>query len=331
MRELIVSIYVLLLPIRIIIDSKRRLGRVSWVWVILYFLLCSTIMVVWLDFLYDWMLSDYPTFQNSFLGKVTFYLGMSIILEGLLLLYQSTVKPKFSIVADREDNFSSKNKKLIEQIKTNFDSKSTDELLEIWVNNNRSEFTAEVFVIIQEIFISRGQVLPEQNEFLDKTKKQIDLEQLNKLIKREIPINIIWGIINIAFWYMSYAEIRNNLDSNFIEIKPLLWILLYGQLIIGSLLLFIGFFGLLFRKPIVLLLAGLSLLILGLWNITSDFLVISTLAQYNIIITLDDVLEDANILWYLLGAAQLYWGLSQIGDFKRVVFPDAFTPVITVI
>lgn len=54
------------------------------------------------------------------------------------------------------------NEKLIEQIQEKMNSKSTEELLNIWKENNREEYSNEAFVAIQRILTERGESLPAQ-------------------------------------------------------------------------------------------------------------------------------------------------------------------------
>lgn len=53
--------------------------------------------------------------------------------------------------------------KLIDSIKKNLESKTTDELLEIWIENDRVEWSDEAFQAIKQILNKRDQVLPKQN------------------------------------------------------------------------------------------------------------------------------------------------------------------------
>src|SRR5512139_582545 len=53
---------------------------------------------------------------------------------------------------------------LREQIHNNMNLKETEELLELWRNNDRAEWSQEAFEIIKEILKERGVEIPEQNE-----------------------------------------------------------------------------------------------------------------------------------------------------------------------
>lgn len=53
---------------------------------------------------------------------------------------------------------------LREQIRDRMNLKETEELLEIWQNNDRAEWSDEAFEVIQEILKERGVDIPEQNK-----------------------------------------------------------------------------------------------------------------------------------------------------------------------
>jgi len=85
----------------------------------------------------------------------------------------------------------------------------------------------------------------------------------------------------------------------------------------------LGFIGLLLRRSLILLFSGLSLLLVGLWNLTATVITVPALAQYNISVTLDTLAQNAgplDFVGYILGIAQLYWGCSQLlkyGNIRR--------------
>jgi hypothetical protein len=49
------------------------------------------------------------------------------------------------------------NEKWIEQIRRNLETRSTEELLQIWEKNDRNEWTDEAFIVIQRILEARGE------------------------------------------------------------------------------------------------------------------------------------------------------------------------------
>jgi hypothetical protein len=53
----------------------------------------------------------------------------------------------------------------IEQLCIRMRLKSTEELIEIWIENNRKEWAKEAFEAIRQVLLERGENLPEQKEF----------------------------------------------------------------------------------------------------------------------------------------------------------------------
>jgi hypothetical protein len=51
---------------------------------------------------------------------------------------------------------------LREQIRGNFEERESEELLELWRENDRDEYSAQAFEVVREILIERGVELPEQ-------------------------------------------------------------------------------------------------------------------------------------------------------------------------
>ncbi|NCO68443.1 MAG: hypothetical protein COY75_01580 [Nitrospirae bacterium CG_4_10_14_0_8_um_filter_41_23] len=56
------------------------------------------------------------------------------------------------------------NLKLIQQIHSNMESKSTEELLKIWEGNNKEQYSEEAFEAIKQLLIERGAALPPQKK-----------------------------------------------------------------------------------------------------------------------------------------------------------------------
>lgn len=65
---------------------------------------------------------------------------------------------------------------LREQIHDRMNLKETEELLEIWQNNHRFEWSDDAFDVINEILKERGVDIPEQNEQIYERKEEEKLE-----------------------------------------------------------------------------------------------------------------------------------------------------------
>ncbi|HSB02084.1 MAG TPA: hypothetical protein VLE49_15650 [Anaerolineales bacterium] len=66
---------------------------------------------------------------------------------------------------------------LREQIHDNMNLKETDELLEIWQNNHRFEWSDDAFEVIKDVLKERGVDIPEQDEPLYKAEEETSDEE----------------------------------------------------------------------------------------------------------------------------------------------------------
>ncbi|MFQ6064574.1 MAG: PA14 domain-containing protein [Candidatus Bathyarchaeia archaeon] len=124
---------------------------------------------------------------------------------------------------------------------------------------------------------------------------------------------LFWGIINLGAWILLGGEDRNfllTLRNPGFEI----YLLVYSGAIIGSLMLMFSLVGFLAKHPSVVLLDGLSLLGVGVWNITSDFLALIVLKPYGYTIEFGSF----SSLWIFLGLLQTIWGSRQIRRFSKL-------------
>jgi hypothetical protein len=64
------------------------------------------------------------------------------------------------------------NSSLRSQIYSRMNLKETDELINIWQANNRTEWSEEAFEIVKEILVERGEQVPEQNQPVYKVRDQ---------------------------------------------------------------------------------------------------------------------------------------------------------------
>jgi len=121
----------------------------------------------------------------------------------------------------------------------------------------------------------------------------------------------VWGAINVGTWFLLGGENRKFL-SGLPNPSDGIYVLLYGGLILGAAMLAFAAFGLVTRFSGTIFLDGLSLIGVGLWNVTSDFIAISTLRPYGYTI------EKPSTLWIMLGVCQLVWGARQFSAFARM-------------
>jgi hypothetical protein len=56
--------------------------------------------------------------------------------------------------------------KQVVQIRNNMEKKNTEELLRIWKENDREQWSDEAFEAIKQLLLDRGETLPDQNKIL---------------------------------------------------------------------------------------------------------------------------------------------------------------------
>lgn len=213
------------------------------------------------------------------------------------------------------------NGRLVESIVANMRSKDTQELLNLYVENDREQYSEEAFEAIRRLLNERGQALPAQNEAV--LPKDDDIAVPPADIERSVKISrntlLIWGCVNTALWFFAGAEDRRIVAVHFEPIKPLLWFLMYGGLVIGLLMLALGILGFFIKKTRALLFTGLMLIMLGILNIGYPFLISSALGEYGHDIDPVAIIFDAgNRFWMFLGFLQMGWGAKNIEMYLKI-------------
>lgn len=87
---------------------------------------------------------------------------------------------------------------LIESIKNSLNSETSDELLSIWTENNRQEWSAEAFQAIRELLEERGLAIPEHQQIRDESEAA-------RPLSRELRATSVfrWILIVLHFLYMA--------------------------------------------------------------------------------------------------------------------------------
>lgn len=110
-------------------------------------------------------------------------------------------------------------KNIVNYIRDNMKSKSDEELLNIWKENNRNEYSDDAFKIIKELILERNLELPEQNEaLLDNDSQITSLSLKSKIIKTILLFALV------IFW-LYFINIINpsNLDQRLIIAHLIGW------------------------------------------------------------------------------------------------------------
>jgi len=74
------------------------------------------------------------------------------------------------------------------QLRSNFDQKTTDELIEIWKTNNRVDWSDAVFEVVREILLERLPELPAQNPPVTEAM----VKEKEKLEKQKVGLKFHW-------------------------------------------------------------------------------------------------------------------------------------------
>ena len=157
---------------------------------------------------------------------------------------------------------------------------------------------------------------------------RITVEELPKIraVVRDIATQgasgwlAVWGAINVGAWFLLGGESRELLRG-LSSPSDAMYLLLYGGLILGAIMLAFAAVGLVTRFWGVIFLDGLSLIVVGLWNVTSDFIAVSVLQSYGYTIA------TPGPMWIVLGICQIVWGVRQLSTFTRMA--DRSVPRLT--
>lgn len=68
----------------------------------------------------------------------------------------------------------------------------------------------------------------------------------------------------------------------------------------GYFLILAGIFSLIYRRKAIVMLVGIMLVLVGLLNIT------------------DSIIYRINVLWFLLGGFQIYWGIQEMIKYTKI-------------
>lgn len=124
---------------------------------------------------------------------------------------------------------------------------------------------------------------------------------LDKATTGAIRSLLIWGMINLGVWYMFYEDTMSTLSK--IKTPPGTFdTFIYGGAVIGICMLVFGMLGAVTRSSIVGWLDGISLLVVGVWNICHDFGLADAVRPYGY------TMKQPSTIWIMLGIGQLVWG-----------------------
>ncbi len=130
-------------------------------------------------------------------------------------------------------------KKLSGAIRRNMQLKDTDELLRIWKQNNREEWSDEAFSVVQEILLERNVEIPDQNTRAVTKRKRHKKKEHSTLKLDQVPV-ALWfilspGIILLFFIFLMWGVsiVISDLSSGSWPIVVILGLLALQLLLVG--------------------------------------------------------------------------------------------------
>lgn len=209
--------------------------------------------------------------------------------------------------------------KYFEEIKSEFDALSTEELTAIWKVNDLDEYTKSEIEAAGQVLRLRNAELPAQDAYAEKEDGVYSRDVAASLLKGAQFFLLAFGAVNLVYWYFALADGRAEMMKTFSEVKPLLWIVMNGNAVVSSMLIFMSLLCFLQRRSAgILIYSGILLMFSGLWNLFSGFLAIPAYAEYGKTLNLFDVLDGSKYFLYVIGVLQVRWGFNQLKDYFKV-------------
>jgi hypothetical protein len=209
--------------------------------------------------------------------------------------------------------------KYFEEVKPKFEKLNTDELLSIWKENDQDEYTLREIGVAGQILRLRNVEFPAQDVYEEKEDGVYSKEVVASLLKGAQIFLLIFGVVNLVYWYFAGETGREEMLKNFREVKPLLWIEIYGNAVVSVMLIFMSFLCFLQRQNIgILIYSGILLTFSGIWVLFSGFIAIPAYAEYGKTLTVYQVLDGGKYFLFVLGILQIRWGYNQVKDYFKV-------------
>ena len=130
-------------------------------------------------------------------------------------------------------------------------------------------------------------------------------------VKRAILSLLAWGGINLVAWCLLGGETREFL-ARLSHPSAGIYFLMYGGAVIGATLLAFAALGAITRMSFIVILDGLALIGIGIFNITNDFIAMAALRPHGYTV------EEPSIFWVMLGVCQLIWGGRELKRFGTI-------------
>ncbi len=133
---------------------------------------------------------------------------------------------------------------------------------------------------------------------------------LDTNVAQSVVSLLFWGVANTLAWYFLGKDFRSSLHT--IPAPPGTFdFYIYAGLILGIGMLAFGAFGAITHNPWVGRFDGVTMVIVGTWNVLHDFFLSSTLQPYQYTI-------DISTFWVVIGISQIIWGVRRISKFHAL-------------
>jgi hypothetical protein len=132
------------------------------------------------------------------------------------------------------------------------------------------------------------------------------------VVRSSIASLAVWGAINAVVGFGSGEDNRHLFSGVVIKPPSDVLLVLYSGLIIGCVMLAFAVIAFLIRSPFVIVLDGLSIVGVGIWNLFHDHFTAQILSRYGY------TFADSGTLWGAFGLMQIGWGAWRLRGFFRV-------------
>lgn len=207
-------------------------------------------------------------------------------------------------------------------------NRTTDDLVQTWQLNDRQTWSDDAFAAMQEELLSRGIQPPAQNPPVRPVQADpISPDRAKSMILSSVLSLLISGAVTLVLWFFQSADARADprgllpvmvlVPREQFHLSSSLSAMLYGPLIVGIALLAVGGLGWFYRRPTMLIVSGVCLLLAACWNFGSPFLTIPGYAGWGVDRTIDGVLANVSKPWLFLALLQTGWGFGEFGRYAK--------------
>ncbi|MDP2182648.1 MAG: DUF2510 domain-containing protein [Actinomycetota bacterium] len=129
---------------------------------------------------------------------------------------------------------------------------------------------------------------------------------------RSVRTLALWGAVNLGFGLLVSAQNQTVLDG--LQTPGFgIYFLLYSGLVLGAVMLAFAAFGLVKSGPEIVFIEGLMLIVIGVFNMSHEFLASAALSTYGYAFSI-----SSSLWWAAIGLAQVVWGARRLAWWRRM-------------